>query len=447
MQTANENRFGLIPALSERLRDEACFRVITACCILMNENSLREYLPEILKFPFYFMQDNSNPDISLWKILPPDLKTESFIVCPDGETFSCDKKEDISNRFYYRPREKLPEKELISAAAKEINHRNILLKKTEKELSESSIIYVFTDNSSLANLYRQKIVIPWNIIIFPVLCGTTESTENMKISGTYLGILPPAVIDQPGKMPELVKKTNCINSAFVYATEIKHKIFFTKDNGQALPVLEEIARGTEGVIFNTADKDKVVKILFHPEVKEKIIEELCEIKTDIPGVCLPEKILTDCSRKTTGYLMQKAAGFPLINLLFRPERYGTGRNSDIPRGKIIRSILEKVVMINRHGFFLSDIKATNFVINLKPDFETYFIDTDNFSKGNEDQQNSELAGLIFEILASGLSLSRRNTKIGIYFWHRVLEQKLRDRFEQHLQGRKIKPEEWLELFT
>lgn len=450
MQTA-DNRFELLPALADRLRDEACSLAITACCISLNDKALREYLPEILRVPLYFVQDKNNHASLLWKILPPDLKIEGFIIRPDGKILSSDfigtKTEDIINKFYSGMKESISEKELILTAINEIAGRTVMYKKTNRELIESGKIFLFTDNIGLKNLYSQQISIPQSNIIVPVLCEAAESIENKKHSGTFLGILPPVIIDPPGKMPVIIEKIKEIHSSFTYRMNVKHEMLFKKNNGQPLILLKHVSSGTEGVIFTVREKDRLAKILFRPREKEKRIEKLCDIKMDFPGICLPETLLVNSRRETAGYLMKRAYGFLLLNLLFRPGHCGITRDKDIPRKKIIQDILKKIIFINKHGFFLSDINFTNFVVNPEAGFETYFIDMDNLSEKNEEQQNNEIPELIFEILASGLRLEQRNTRTGIYFWHRVLEQKLRDRFEQHLQGRKIKPEEWLELFT
>ncbi|MCR4819877.1 MAG: hypothetical protein K5838_01990 [Elusimicrobiales bacterium] len=439
----------LMPLLAAKLRNEACKMELSACCISLNDRSLKAFLPEILKVPLYFMQDKNNPDKSLWKILPSDLNIDVFVVRPDGDILECDfidtKTEDISELFYRGLKNNITETQMISIAIRELNSRISALHERKKEIFNNCKIFLFTDNIGLASFYSQKINVPQEHIIIPVLCETAESFDNIKLSGTFLGTMPPIIIDSPKKMPMLIKAIRAIHSFFIPQAKGKHETLFKENDGQILTILEQIAYGAEGEIFNTCEKDKVAKILFMPDnSKGRIIHELCGIKTRIPGLCLPETALINSSRKTLGYLMPKADGFLLKDLLFRPERCGIDRNEDIPRIKIIQSILKKIIAINNAGFFLSDLNSSNFVIKLEPDFETFFIDTDNFSRENEEQQNRELADIIFEILASGFKLKQRNTKIGIYFWHKILKPKLREKFEQHLCGRKIKPAEWLE---
>jgi len=152
------------------------------------------------------------------------------------------------------------------------------------------------------------------------------------------------------------------------------------EKGEKIKLINEIASGGEGIIYET-DSKYIAKIYKKDQLntrKFEKIKKMISIKIDNVSICYPREILYTTNQEFVGYLMPKAKGKELqkslfINQLLKKNFPYWNRKNSV---ELCLTILEKIKYLHERNIILGDINPMNILVVSSK--EVYFVDTDSY---------------------------------------------------------------------
>lgn len=153
---------------------------------------------------------------------------------------------------------------------------------------------------------------------------------------------------------------------------------------RSIKLLEEVAAGGEGIIYNT-DTSYVAKI-YKKENNTKRKYEKIKLILSKPikceGICFPVEALYNSNKEFIGYLMPKAKGKELQKSIFiKPlfiKNFPNWKKRDTV--ELCVTILKKIKYLHDRNIIMGDINPANILV-VSPK-EVYFVDTDSYQIEN-----------------------------------------------------------------
>lgn len=153
-------------------------------------------------------------------------------------------------------------------------------------------------------------------------------------------------------------------------------------DSQGMPILltEKISTGAEGIVFRTADPNRVAKI-YHKGVitplRWRKLMRMTQKGISADGICWPTQLLYTFNKVPVGFLMQTGAGHTLGTVFDGPDAI-ISRFPDWGRQDVVRvtlKVLEKIIYLHLHGILIGDIQMKNMMMK-DPD-HIFVIDMDS----------------------------------------------------------------------
>jgi len=150
--------------------------------------------------------------------------------------------------------------------------------------------------------------------------------------------------------------------------------------GLEIKLINEIASGGEGVIYDTNTK-YIAKIYKKDQLntrKFEKIKKMISIKIENESICYPQDILYTKNNEFVGYLMPKGKGKELqktlfINQLLQKNFPTWNRKNSV---ELCLTILKNIKYLHERNIILGDINPMNILIVSSK--EVYFVDTDSY---------------------------------------------------------------------
>lgn len=143
---------------------------------------------------------------------------------------------------------------------------------------------------------------------------------------------------------------------------------------------EAVARGGEGVIYNT-DTPYVAKIYHEANNtarKFEKIQRMLSHKLKCEGICFPLAALYNEQHQFVGYLMPRASGVEIQRSIFIKPRFlklfPQWKKRDLV--ELCLTVLQKIRYLHEHNVIMGDINPANILV-VSPK-EVWFVDTDSY---------------------------------------------------------------------
>ncbi len=155
-------------------------------------------------------------------------------------------------------------------------------------------------------------------------------------------------------------------------------------SGNTVMLLEELARGGEGIVYKTNIDSKLVKI-YDPSRLTKLrlkklqsMSELKMVKSSTFSIAWPEELVYNKSGEFVGFLMKKISGKTLQELVFTPTNAQANGLSRADLVSICINLLKGFRYLHMKGVMVDDINPLNILIKVDKTVSVGFIDTDSF---------------------------------------------------------------------
>lgn len=141
-----------------------------------------------------------------------------------------------------------------------------------------------------------------------------------------------------------------------------------------------LGSGGEGTIYETSSADGAVAKLYQAkcltEERRKKLERMAAFDPQIPGLCWPQALLYSERGEWVGYLMPRAEGEQLAQMVYFPSvlRELRWSRSDVVR--IAAGAAETFAAMHRRQILMGDVNPRNILV--RQDGSVYFVDCDSY---------------------------------------------------------------------